>query len=162
MINSAVEIDPFSSHQYSIRGDKIPKGVLKRIDDDVLINQELFLAVDAIKKHKTPSKVKRFVIGWQPSSVGDLKWNVDGSALGKQGPTGVSGVLTDHTGNILCLFSINYGVLDSNVVEVVAIGKALQLSASKPSINFSNLIIESNSLNAILWQLNLTRLDLGV
>jgi hypothetical protein len=58
-----------------------------------------------------------------------LEWNVDGSSLGKPGPAGIGGVLSDHNRMVLCLFSIPAGVKDSNEAELLAIVKAPELSS---------------------------------
>jgi len=43
---------------------------------------------------------------WQKPKSGCLKWNVDGSALGKPGTAGVGGVLRDHLGRFICAFPV--------------------------------------------------------
>ena len=58
-----------------------------------------------------------------------LEWNVDGSSLGKPGPAGIGGVLSDHNRMVLGLFSIPAGVKDSNEAELLAIVKAPELSS---------------------------------
>lgn len=47
-----------------------------------------------------------------------LKFNVDGAAKGKAGPTGVGGVLRDHKGDVLLIFSNNEGLQESNEIKV--------------------------------------------
>jgi hypothetical protein len=42
---------------------------------------------------------------WLPPSIGTLKWNVDSSSNNKPRPWGISGVLKDHRGKFLCIFS---------------------------------------------------------
>ena len=54
-----------------------------------------------------------------------LEWNVDGSSLGKPGPAGIGGVLSDHNRMVLGLFSIPAGVKDSNEAELLAMLKHL-------------------------------------
>ncbi|XWS44905.1 hypothetical protein CRYUN_Cryun15aG0090000 [Craigia yunnanensis] len=54
-----------------------------------------------------------------------LKFNIDGSAFGKPGPTGCGGLLHNEMGSILALFYGPLGIMDSNVAEVMAIKVAL-------------------------------------
>ena len=62
---------------------------------------------------------------WCPPARGLLKFNVDGAARGKPGPAGVGGVLRDHKGDVLLMFSKNVGIKESNETEVLAILEAL-------------------------------------
>ncbi|KAK5837086.1 hypothetical protein PVK06_012896 [Gossypium arboreum] len=50
--------------------------------------------------------------------MGVLKFNVDRAAHWKPWPAGCNGVLCDHTGEILALFSHLLGSLDSNEAEL--------------------------------------------
>ena len=88
---------------------------------------------------------------WSPSMINSLKWNVDGSSLGKPGPSGIGGVLRNHHGHLLGMFSVPVGILDSNIAELRAIVKAIELSASNCLFHHQHLIIESDSVNAISW-----------
>jgi ribonuclease HI len=83
--------------------------------------------------------------------INSLKWNVDGSSLGKPGPSGIGGVLRNHHGHLLGMFSVPVGILDSNIAELRAIVKAIELSASNCLFHHQHLIIESDSVNAISW-----------
>jgi len=88
---------------------------------------------------------------WSPPMINSLKWNVDGSSLGKPGPSGIGGVLRNHHGHLLGMFSVPVGILDSNIAELRAIVKAIELSASNCLFHHQHLIIESDSVNAISW-----------
>ncbi|XP_038704713.1 uncharacterized protein LOC120000656 [Tripterygium wilfordii] len=90
-------------------------------------------------------------IQWIPPHGDILKWNVDGSALGKPGRAGIGGVLRDSFGSMACLFSCSIGVCESNEAELRAIYKALDLTASSSSLIRRSVIIESDSLNAVKW-----------
>ena len=57
----------------------------------------------------------------QKPKLGCLKWNVDGSALGKPGTAGVGGVPRDHLGRFICAFPVLTRIKDSNEDEVLAI-----------------------------------------
>uniref|UniRef100_A0A2C9VL46 RNase H type-1 domain-containing protein n=1 Tax=Manihot esculenta TaxID=3983 RepID=A0A2C9VL46_MANES len=49
-----------------------------------------------------------------------IKWNVDGSYLGKPGPIAIGGVLRDTSGCFKCLFSCLGGIKDSNSRNAVS------------------------------------------
>lgn len=66
-----------------------------------------------------------------PSPIGTWKWNVDGLAKGKPGPTGIGGVLRDSGNNIIVKFAASVGIRDSNEVEFMVLGFALELLLKK-------------------------------
>lgn len=76
-----------------------------------------------------PSKQASTRVGivWTPPQVGTLKFNVDGSSIGKPGPIGIGGVWTNHLGCHFIRFSKNIGHAKSNMAEVLAIREALIL-----------------------------------
>ncbi len=51
----------------------------------------------------------------------ELSFNVDRSAVGKPGPGSIGGILRNHLGSALALFSVLIGIVDSNVAEFLAI-----------------------------------------
>lgn len=55
------------------------------------------------------------------------KFKIDVPAGGKRGLTGIGGVLRDHKGAVLCLFSQEWKIRDFNEAEVLAILKALRI-----------------------------------
>jgi len=86
--------------------------------------------------------------------VNSFKWNVDGSSLGKPGPSRIGGVLRNHHGHLLGVFSVPVGILDSNLVELRVVVKTIELSASNCLLHHKHLIIESDSANVISWMHN--------
>ncbi|XVF66579.1 hypothetical protein PTKIN_Ptkin10aG0048600 [Pterospermum kingtungense] len=88
---------------------------------------------------------------WPEASSWSLKFNVDGSSLGKPGPAGVGWILRDHHGNELIRFSKSIGVEDSNVAELLAIREAFILFLSSTWVMSSKLIVESDSMVAVDW-----------
>ena len=120
-------------------------------NEGLLLSQNLWLAVDAIKKFRPLPKPRRCVTGWRLPPIGELKWNVDGSSIGKPGLGSAGGVLRDHTELVRCIFSIPYGIVDSNLAELIAIRKALQLMTLNSDFCNVKFIVESDSLNAINW-----------
>lgn len=65
---------------------------------------------------------------WCPPPSGSLKWNVDASSKPSYSSTAIGGVLRDHTGKFLCVFSRPVPFMDINQAEVLAIHRALQIS----------------------------------
>jgi hypothetical protein len=47
-----------------------------------------------------------------------FKWNVDEYSIGKPDLSGIGGVLRNHHGILLGIFSLSVGILNSNVVEL--------------------------------------------
>lgn len=88
---------------------------------------------------------------WEPPPSKTWKWNVDGSARGKPGPTGIGGVLRDEKGTILSKFAAGVGIRESNEAEFLAIVKALELSMGRDWLKHGNLIVESDSKVALSW-----------
>ncbi|XVF88973.1 hypothetical protein PTKIN_Ptkin19aG0094400 [Pterospermum kingtungense] len=88
---------------------------------------------------------------WCHPDFGTLKFNVDGSSLGKPGPAGIGGILRNHLGEVLIRFSKSISIADSNEAEVLAIREALiQFVTSRWAQDFS-LTIESDSAPAVAW-----------
>ena len=86
-------------------------------------------------------------IGILGSSASELKFNVDGTARGKPGLTGIDGVLRNSEGIVLAVFSKHVGCMESNEGEVLAIVHAIRMYVS--SSFQSRLVMESDPLNTI-------------
>jgi len=86
-----------------------------------------------------------------PPIVNSFKWNADGSTLGKLEPSGIGGVLRNHHGHLLGIFSLSVGILDSNIAELRVV---VELSASNCLLHYRHIIIKSNSANVISWMHN--------
>ncbi|KAK3193617.1 hypothetical protein Dsin_024927 [Dipteronia sinensis] len=98
------------------------------------------------------TKVKRTNIeDWISPSADILKFNVDGSVIGKPGPSGIGGVLRDLNGKVLCLFSYYMEIMDSNTTELWAITKAVELILSNPNLRGCDIWVVSDSKVAVLW-----------
>jgi len=65
---------------------------------------------------------------WIPHYIGILKWNVNASSNNKPKSSGISGVLIDHEGRFLCIFSCSMKNMESNKDEVLKFWKAMFLS----------------------------------
>lgn len=60
-------------------------------------------------------------------------------------------VLRDHLGRFICLFSSPIPFVEINHAEVLAIHRALKISATIDYLAHSKLTIESDSSNAVKW-----------
>jgi len=100
------------------------------------------------------SQTLRTVVMWSPPITNRFKWNVDGSSIGKLGPFGIDDALRNHYGILLGIFSLSVGILDSNIAELRAVIKAIELSASNCFLHHKHIIIESDSANIISWMNN--------
>ncbi|XVF79224.1 hypothetical protein PTKIN_Ptkin14bG0203400 [Pterospermum kingtungense] len=83
--------------------------------------------------------------------TGFVKFNINGSSLGKPGLSGIGGILRDHDGNELIRFSKNIEEQDSNMAELMAVREATILFLSSKWVNTSFLTIESDSINVVCW-----------
>ncbi|KAK2653709.1 hypothetical protein Ddye_013565 [Dipteronia dyeriana] len=88
---------------------------------------------------------------WQPPAIGSLKFNVDGSIKGCPGMAGMGGVLQNHEGRVLGLFSLHMGCQNSNSVEIIAIHKAYEMCVSNSLFQNDEVIIVSDSKVATFW-----------
>ena len=66
----------------------------------------------------TNSQTLRTSVTWSPPMTNRFKWNVDESSIGKPDPFKIGGVLRNHHGILLGIFSLSVGILNSNVVEL--------------------------------------------
>ena len=76
---------------------------------------------------------------------------MDGSSLGNPGLGGAGEVLRDHIGVVRCIFSIPCGIVDSNLAEVIAIRKALEILSLNNEFHDARVIVESDSTNVVKW-----------
>lgn len=102
-------------------------------------------------KKGVKAEAKKGESRWEAPEKGYLKWNVDASIQGEEGRGGIGGVPRDWEGNFRCLFSMPIGRNDINTAEVLAIQKAIEVSKMKEWVNHLNMIIESDSQNAVTW-----------
>ena len=66
----------------------------------------------------TNSQTLRTSVTWSPPMTNRFKWNVDESSIGKPDPFKIGGVLRNHHGILLGIFSLSVGILNSNVAEL--------------------------------------------
>lgn len=90
-------------------------------------------------------------VGWSPPNPMSLKWNVDASVNILMDTAAIGGVLRDHKGIFKCVFSSPTPPIEINSAEVLAIFRAMQISLSCGILQTGQLIIESDSANAVKW-----------
>lgn len=92
-------------------------------------------------------------IQWVPPSDPRIKWNVDGSSLGKPGEASIGGVLRNSNRDFLCIFSYHIGLEVSNMAKINAIAKALEILVSKGVLMIQHVLNQT----PIILQLGLWR-----
>lgn len=80
-----------------------------------------------------------------------MKWNVDASVSISTASSSIGGVLRNHKGNFCCMFSSPIPFMEINCAEILGIFRAIKISISSEKIKKENIIIESDSANAVLW-----------
>ncbi|KAI9187458.1 hypothetical protein LWI28_028385 [Acer negundo] len=78
------------------------------------------------KKRKFPKHVE-----WISPLEDFLLFNMDGLASGSRGPAGIGGVLQNHNGKVVWIFSENVGFHDATSAELLAIARACELCVSR-------------------------------
>ncbi|KAK3199561.1 hypothetical protein Dsin_022976 [Dipteronia sinensis] len=63
----------------------------------------------------------------------------------------VGGVLRNSGGKVLCIFLCHVGIQRSNTAEIMAIGKACSLCASRMELSGKEIVILSDSKVAVSW-----------
>lgn len=91
------------------------------------------------KKRKEP---------WYSTPIKVRKFNVDGVAQGKPVLASMGGVLRNHKGEVLYMFSKHFRIKDSNEIKVLVILEALCIYFTSYQ---HSLIVVSGSFNAISW-----------
>ncbi|XP_057248364.1 uncharacterized protein LOC130590299 [Beta vulgaris subsp. vulgaris] len=100
------------------------------------------------KTHHGPSSPNS---SWSAPPPNYLKWNVDASLTSTSHCSAIGGVLRDSLGKFICMFSAPTPLMEINSAEVHAIYRAIQISAANDLTRHSNIIIESDSQNAVKW-----------
>lgn len=91
---------------------------------------------------------------WLAPSENQIKFNVDASCRGNLGISGIGGVLNDHKGNILLMFSKNIGIQEPNIAEFLAIREAIVIMVNDEGLTSKELVVESDSAIAVSWICN--------
>lgn len=103
-----------------------------------------------IKWNPNPSLISN-PPSWLPPPHSVLKWNVDVSLNQFISKSAIGGVLRDHTGKFLCLFSSPIPLMEINHAEIFAIQRALKITLHSNMLQNNSLIVESDSANAVKW-----------
>ncbi|XVF04122.1 hypothetical protein REPUB_Repub05bG0054800 [Reevesia pubescens] len=117
---------------------------LKTLFEDIFRFLNLVVAPVQFKK-------PRIATNWSPPFKGFVKFNVDGSTIGKPGLAGIGGVLCDEFGVRLLVFSKAIRISDSNEAEFIAINEAFSMFVSSPWSKVYGLIVDSDSQVAVKW-----------
>ena len=88
---------------------------------------------------------------WSPPDPSKYKWNVDASLKLSESKSAIGGVLRDHRGKFICIFSSPIPFMEINHAEIFAIHRAIKLSSSIGFLSQSKVEIESDSQNAVHW-----------
>ncbi|KAK3219360.1 hypothetical protein Dsin_013330 [Dipteronia sinensis] len=76
---------------------------------------------------------------------------MDVRAWGNPGSAGIGGVLRDHRGKVLCIFSGSVRIQDAITDEILAIAKACDLFGSDLGWLIKTLFIASDSKTVVEW-----------
>ncbi|XP_010678560.1 uncharacterized protein LOC104894092 [Beta vulgaris subsp. vulgaris] len=93
-------------------------------------------------------------IPWSPPLKNVLKWNVDASVDISNSSAAIGGVLRDHGGKFVCLFSSPIPLMEINCAEILTINRAISISIHSSSVRSMCLLLESDSSNAVMWSNN--------
>lgn len=88
---------------------------------------------------------------WCPPSSHTFKWNVDASVHPFNSRSAIGGVLRNHLGNFMCLFSSPIPFMEINSAEILAIYRAVKITTSNEALKGAKLILESDSKNVVCW-----------
>nr|CCA66180.1 hypothetical protein [Beta vulgaris subsp. vulgaris] len=88
---------------------------------------------------------------WVPPPPQVLKWNVDASVINSNSCSAIGGILRNHKGEFMCVFSSPVPYIEINCAEILAIHRAIQISLQSDKTKNANLLLESDSANAVMW-----------
>ncbi|XP_056690105.1 uncharacterized protein [Spinacia oleracea] len=88
---------------------------------------------------------------WLPPPISSLKWNVDASINPSEIKASIGGVLRNHQGNFICVFSSPMPFVEINHAEILAIHRAIKIFMAYDHLRQSRLLVESDSINAVKW-----------
>lgn len=77
--------------------------------------------------------------------------NVDDSSHPSFRHAAIGGVLRDHQGHFVCVFSSLIPSMEINSAEVFAIQRAMKITLSCNRFESAQFIVESDSKNAVRW-----------
>ena len=100
------------------------------------------------EKPKSMSQKKE---SWVPPLENSLFFNVDGAVTNPPGPAGIGGVLRDHNGKIMCVFSSYVGIQDVVTAELLAIIRACDMVSLREELFLKPLTVISDSNTVVNW-----------
>ncbi|EOY22607.1 Uncharacterized protein TCM_014733 [Theobroma cacao] len=80
-----------------------------------------------------------------------MKFSIDGATRGCMELAGIGGILRACSGEAKIIFSKALGEADSNLVEMMAVKKALLIFSTSRWNKNRKLLIENNSSTAVKW-----------
>jgi len=101
-----------------------------------------FQSINPLGIMKIVSLISTCATIWKPPHYGFLKVNIDGEAKGNPGLAGFGGAIRDDQGKIQTIFHGHLGKATNNMVEIMALGKWLEILVNSCS---HNVIIEADS-----------------
>lgn len=88
---------------------------------------------------------------WKPPNQSHIKWNINTSVNPLISGSAIGGVLRDHKGNFVCLFSSPILFMEINCAEILAIQWVVSISIASESTKKTNIVLESDSHNDVTW-----------
>lgn len=120
--------------------------------DDIIRNPSCLQWSNGNSSSRTNGKISRISeVHWIPPLANTLKWNVDASLQAFSQKSAIGGVLRGSDGKFMCLFSSPIPLMEINHAEVFAIHRALKILMASSHLRLSNVIVESDSANAVKW-----------
>ncbi|XP_010675532.2 uncharacterized protein LOC104891523 [Beta vulgaris subsp. vulgaris] len=106
---------------------------------------------DGVSRAADSAIIKPSYIPWSPPIKNVLKWNVDASVVISSSCAAIGGVLRNHEGKFVCLFSSPIPYMEINCAEILAIHRAISISSHSSLTKSASLLLESDSSNAVIW-----------
>ncbi|XP_048503097.1 uncharacterized protein LOC125498844 [Beta vulgaris subsp. vulgaris] len=101
--------------------------------------------------HEARKLTSKSAVIWFPPANHVIKWNVDASVQPIHSRSAIGGVLRDHNGKFICLFSSPIPFMEINSAEIIAIHRAIKISLTRDMCKGAKIILESDSANAVRW-----------
>ncbi|KAI9177358.1 hypothetical protein LWI28_014140 [Acer negundo] len=142
--------------QFNGNSDVLRKEIIFRDKEDRRRFQEIWIGwgsnfpMEDSFLAKACVNIRRRATKWCPPF--GLKFNVDGFLRGNQGPTSIGGILRNHDGDTICMFSSFLGDgLSSSVAEMSAILKVCEMCEFDNCPDMLSITIESYCKCVVRW-----------
>ncbi|GMI79787.1 hypothetical protein HRI_001648000 [Hibiscus trionum] len=94
---------------------------------------------------------RQLVPSWTAPPAGALKFIVDASTRGSFGESGIGGIIRNHTGQTIAIFSKAIGLSDPTGAEISALTEACRILIAMKWHLAAPIIIESDCESVIKW-----------